>query len=52
MSTKNGILVRNREALESDQLDVLAALKLSRATYRKMMQNVAWATGYNADELS
>ena len=34
--------------IENDPLDVLAALKLSRATYRKMMQNLAWATGYNA----
>ncbi|HRP47526.1 MAG TPA: heavy metal translocating P-type ATPase, partial [Trueperaceae bacterium] len=34
--------------VENDPLDVLAALKLSRATYRKMMQNLAWATGYNA----
>ena len=34
--------------VENDPGDVLAALKLSRATYRKMMQNLAWATGYNA----
>jgi len=34
--------------VENDPLDVLAALKLSRATYSKMMQNLAWATGYNA----
>ena len=34
--------------VEDDPADVLAALKLSRATYRKMMQNLAWATGYNA----
>lgn len=34
--------------VENDPLDVLAALRLSRATYRKMMQNLAWATGYNA----
>ena len=24
------------------------AIKLSRATYRKMVQNLIWATGYNA----
>jgi Cu2+-exporting ATPase len=34
--------------VENDPADVLAALKLSRATYRKMMQNLGWATGYNA----
>jgi len=34
--------------VENDPLDVLAALKLSRASYRKMIQNLAWATGYNA----
>ena len=34
--------------VENDPGVVLAALKLSRATYRKMMQNLAWATGYNA----
>jgi len=34
--------------VENDPLDVLAVLKLSRATYRKMIQNLAWATGYNA----
>lgn len=34
--------------IENDPLDVLAALRLSRATYRKMIQNLAWATGYNA----
>ncbi len=34
--------------IEDDPADVLAALRLSRATYRKMIQNLAWATGYNA----
>src|SRR5690606_7868974 len=34
--------------VENDPLDVLAALKLSRASYRKMIQNLGWATGYNA----
>lgn len=34
--------------VENEPADVLAALRLSRATYRKMMQNLAWATGYNA----
>jgi Cu2+-exporting ATPase len=34
--------------VENDPLDVVAALRLSRATYRKMVQNLLWATGYNA----
>lgn len=29
-------------------MDVVAILKLSQATYRKMIQNLFWATGYNA----
>jgi Cu2+-exporting ATPase len=33
--------------IEDDPDDAVAALKLSRATHRKMMQNLAWATGYN-----
>ncbi len=27
---------------------MLAALKFSKATYAKMLQNLVWATGYNA----
>jgi len=34
--------------VEDDPLDVVAALKISRASYRKMTQNLFWATGYNA----
>jgi Cu2+-exporting ATPase len=34
--------------VEDDPADVARALTLSRATRRKMMQNLAWATGYNA----
>jgi len=33
--------------IEDDPLDVVAALKLSRATYGKMIQNLWWAAGYN-----
>ncbi len=33
--------------VDDDPRDVLAALKLSRATYSKMVQNLLWATGYN-----
>jgi Cu2+-exporting ATPase len=36
------ILVRD------DPRDVVRAIDLSRATYRKMVQNLVWATGYNA----
>lgn len=31
----------------SDPRGVVDAVTLSRATYRKMLQNLAWATGYN-----
>jgi Cu2+-exporting ATPase len=39
--TADIILVR------SNPLDVVAILKLSKATRKKMVQNLAWATGYN-----
>ncbi|MBD3179500.1 MAG: copper-translocating P-type ATPase [Candidatus Latescibacteria bacterium] len=39
--TADVILVR------SDPLDAVAILDLSAATYRKMVQNLIWATGYN-----
>lgn len=32
----------------SDPRGVAKVIKLSKATYRKMQQNLAWATGYNA----
>ena len=32
----------------SDPRGVAKTITLSKATYRKMMQNLAWATGYNA----
>lgn len=34
--------------VRSDPRDVTAVVELSRATYRKMVQNLWWATGYNA----
>ena len=34
--------------VRSDPHDVFAILALSRATYRKMVQNLLWATGYNS----
>jgi Cu2+-exporting ATPase len=42
VETADIVLVR------SDPLDAAAILGLARATYRKMVQNLAWATGYNA----
>lgn len=33
--------------VKSNPLDVVNILRLSRATYRKMAQNLIWATGYN-----
>jgi Cu2+-exporting ATPase len=33
--------------VRSDPRDVAGAITLSRAAYRKMVQNLAWATGYN-----
>ena len=33
--------------VRSDPGDVAGAIKLSRATYRKMIQNPVWATAYN-----
>ncbi len=40
--TADVILVRN------DPMDAVSILDLSAATYRKMVQNLIWATGYNA----
>ncbi len=34
--------------VKNDPRDVVKLIKLSRATMRKMKQNLAWATGYNA----
>ena len=33
--------------VRSDPRDVTAIVDLARATYRKMVQNLWWATGYN-----
>jgi Cu2+-exporting ATPase len=41
VATADVVLVR------SNPLDVVSIIKLSRATYRKMLQNLGWATGYN-----
>ncbi len=42
VETADIILVR------SNPLDVVAIIGLAKATYKKMVQNLAWATGYNA----
>ncbi len=42
VETADIVLVR------SNPLDVLAIIKLATATYKKMVQNLIWATGYNA----
>ncbi|MCL6552801.1 MAG: heavy metal translocating P-type ATPase [Firmicutes bacterium] len=34
--------------VENDPLDAVRVLRLAAATYRKMVQNLVWATGYNA----
>ena len=41
VSSADIVLVR------SNPLDAVSIIKLSKATYRKMQQNLAWATGYN-----
>jgi Cu2+-exporting ATPase len=33
--------------IKSNPLDVVKIIALSRASYRKMIQNLIWATGYN-----
>ncbi|MBI1807378.1 MAG: cadmium-translocating P-type ATPase [Ignavibacteria bacterium] len=34
--------------VKSNPLDVVSIIHLAQATYRKMVQNLIWATGYNA----
>lgn len=34
--------------VKSNPMDAVAVIKLARATYGKMVQNLVWATGYNA----
>ncbi len=41
VETGDIVLVRN------NPLDVITIVKLARSTYRKMIQNLGWATGYN-----
>ncbi len=42
METADIVLVSN------DPRDVASLIELSRSTYKKMIQNLIWATGYNA----
>jgi Cu2+-exporting ATPase len=42
VETADIVLVR------SNPMDMLAAVRLAQATYRKTVQNLIWATGYNA----
>lgn len=42
VETADIVLVR------SNPMDVAAIIGLAKATYKKMIQNLAWATGYNA----
>ena len=42
IETADIILVR------SNPLDVVAIIGLAKATYKKTLQNLGWATGYNA----
>ena len=46
VETADIILVRN------NPIDVVSIIGLAKATYRKMVQNLAWATGYNGILLS
>jgi len=41
IETADVVLIKN------NPMDAAAIITLSRATYRKMVQNLAWATGYN-----
>src|SRR5699024_7241173 len=41
METADDVIVK------SDQKDVVALMNLSQKTYRKIVQNLWWATGYN-----
>ena len=34
--------------MKNDPRDIPAVIGLSKATYSKMLQNLGWATGYNA----
>ena len=33
--------------MKNDPRDIVKIIKLSRMTYKKMMENLFWATGYN-----
>ena len=44
----SGHLIAEKQiAVHRNPEDVVKVIKLSKATYRKMQQNLVWATGYN-----
>ncbi|MEO8167446.1 MAG: copper-translocating P-type ATPase [bacterium] len=50
MGTGTDVAVETADIIlvKSNPEDVVAMIRLAKATYRKMVQNLAWATGYNA----
>src|SRR3546814_19093691 len=46
-ATRTATLLPNKTAFRADPRDVPAISELSKATYRKMIQNLWWAAGYN-----
>lgn len=45
--SNDGIRFKDHSGIHSSRPRVVAAIKFSRATYKKMVQNLAWATAYN-----
>lgn len=45
----SGVAIETADVIlvKSNPLDVVSVIHLSKATYRKMVQNLLWATGYN-----
>lgn len=46
----SGVAIETADVIlvKSNPLDVVSVIHLSKATHRKMIQNLLWATGYNA----
>ena len=47
-SANSGATITNNILVKSNPQDVVAMIRFAKATYRKMVQNLAWATGANA----